>query len=95
MFHSLNSLHNHFDLLFLDDLSHFMVKGHLHRLVLTLNSLEEDSSPLLVTPEDSLHKATAFQNGVVVPLNLEHAPVLLDVDSCFFFLITPLLTLTI
>lgn len=55
----------------------------------------EKLHPAMVTATvDSLNEPAAFQNGVIVPLDLEHPPVLLDVDGGLALLLPPLLGLT-
>jgi hypothetical protein len=48
----------------------------------------------VIATVDSLNEPAAFQNGVIVPLDLEHPPVLLDVDCGLALLLPPLLGLT-
>jgi hypothetical protein len=48
----------------------------------------------VIATVDSLNEPAAFQNGVIVPLDLEHPPVLLDVDCGLALLLPPLLCLT-
>ena len=81
-------------LLFLDDLSHLMEKSHLHMVVPLLSFPKEDYLSLVVASVHSLNKTAAFQNFVIVPLNLEHPPNLLDVNCSQTFLIPPLFSLT-
>ena len=55
-----------------------MVEGHLLALTELLLLTEEHHPALVVAAVDPLNEPAAFQNGVIVPLNLEHPPVLLD-----------------
>lgn len=71
-----------------------MEECHLHFLISLLSLSEEHQTALQVAPEYSLDETAAFQNAVVVPLDLEHAPVLLDVNSGQSLLVPPLLGLT-
>jgi hypothetical protein len=71
-----------------------MEEGHLHFLISLLGLSEEHKAALQAASEHSLDETAAFQNAVVVPLDLEHAPVLLDVDSGEALLVPPLLGLT-
>jgi hypothetical protein len=82
-------------LLFLDDFGHFMVEGHLHLLAPLFYPAKEHHASFNETTEHPLNEATTFQNGVVVPLDFEHAPVLLDGPRCQPLLIPPSLALTI
>ena len=71
-----------------------MEEGHLHVLAAVLNALEEDAPALDEASEGTLNQPAAPLNFLVVPLNLEHPPVLLDVDCCLPLLVPPLLGLT-
>ena len=63
-------------------------------LVAGLNFVKEDHSTLVVASVDSLDEPTTFQNGVVMPFNLKHTPVLLDANGSISFLLPILLSLT-
>ena len=71
-----------------------MIESHLLVLAQLLPLMEEHHPSLVVATVDSLYEPAAFQNGVVVPLDLEHPPVLLDVDCGLALLLPPLLGLT-
>ena len=80
-------------LLFLYDFGHFMIEGHLLGLTEFLLLTEEHHSALVIASVNSLNESAAFQNGVIVPLDLEHPPILLYRDSSISFLLAPLLCL--
>ena len=82
------------DLLFLNYLGHFMIESHLLVFAELLPPTEEHHPALVVATVDSLYEPATFQNGVVVPLDLEHPPVLLNVDCGLALLLPPLLGLT-
>jgi hypothetical protein len=48
----------------------------------------------VIATVDSLNEPAAFQNSVIVPLDLEHPPVLLNVNGGLALLLPPLLGLT-
>jgi len=68
-------------------------ESHLHVLAAVLDALEEDAPALDEASECTLDKPTAPLNFLVVPLNLEHPPVLLDINRCLPLLVPPLLGL--
>lgn len=71
-----------------------MIEGNLLVLAELLPPTEEHHPALVVATVDSLNEPATFQNGVVVPLDLEHPPVLLNVDCGLTLLLPPLLGLT-
>ena len=71
-----------------------MIEGHLLVLAQLLPPSEEYHPALVAATVDSLNEPATFQNGVVVPLDLEHPPVLLNVDCGLSLLLPPLLGLT-
>lgn len=71
-----------------------MIECHLLVLAELLPPTEEHHPALVIATVDSLNEPAAFQNGVIVPLDLEHPPVLLDVDGGLALLLPPLLGLT-
>jgi len=71
-----------------------MIECHLLVLAQLLPLTEEHHPALVAATVDSLYEPAAFQNGVIVPLDLEHPPVLLDVDGGLALLLPPLLGLT-
>jgi len=71
-----------------------MIERHLLVLAQLLPLTEEHHPALVAATVDSLYEPAAFQNGVIVPLDLEHPPVLLDVDGGLALLLPPLLGLT-
>ena len=71
-----------------------MIECHLLVLAELLPPMEEHHPALVIATVDSLNEPAAFQNGVIVPLDLEHPPVLLDVDGGLALLLPPLLGLT-
>lgn len=71
-----------------------MEEGHLHLLITPFGLSEKHHAPLVVAAIDPLNESAAFQNFVIVPLDLKHAPVLLDIDSGQALLVPPLFSLT-
>ena len=71
-----------------------MIERHLLVLAQLLPLTEEHHPALVAATVDSLYEPAAFQNGVIVPLDFEHPPVLLDVDGGLALLLPPLLGLT-
>ena len=71
-----------------------MIECHLLVLAQLLPLTEEHHPALVAATVDSLYEPAAFQNGVIVPLDLEHPPILLDVDGGLALLLPPLLGLT-
>lgn len=71
-----------------------MIESHLLILAQLLPLAEEHHSALLAATVDSLNEPATFQNGVVVPLDLQHPPVLLNVDGSLALFLPPLLGLT-
>lgn len=82
------------NLLFLDDLCHLMEESDLHVLIALLGLSKEYQTSLVVPSKYPLNDAAAPQDLVVIPLNLEHPPVLLDVNRSQTLLVSPLLGLT-
>lgn len=70
-----------------------MEEGHLHVLTAVLNALEEDEAALDEAAEGSLNEPAAPLNFLVVPLDFEHPPILLDVNRGLSLLVPPLLGL--
>jgi len=68
-----------------------MEESHLHLLVAVFHLSEEDHASLMASTVHTLNEPTAFLDAVVVPLDLKHPPVLLDVYRCHSLPITPLL----
>lgn len=60
-----------------------------------LHLIEEHHSALVKTSENSLNEFAAAEYSLIVPLNLEHPPVLLYVNGRLSLLLTVLLSLTI
>ena len=83
------------NLLFLDDLSHFVKECDLHLLIAGFYLPEEDHASFVISTVDSLNESTALENFVKVPLDLKHPPRFLNIDRSLPLLISPLLTLTI
>ena len=81
------------NLLFLDDFGHRVKKLELFGSFVLL-SLPEEYVSASVASVDSLNVATGVENLLVVPLNFEHAPVLLNVDGCQLLFLSVLLCLT-
>jgi hypothetical protein len=71
------------------------MESHLHFNVALFDVGEENSPALAAATPDPLNEATAFDYGLIVPLDLEHPPVLLDVYCRVPLLLTVLLGLTI
>ena len=82
------------NLLFLYDFGHLVVEGHLLVLAEFLLLTEEHHTALVVPAVHTLYESAALENGVVVPLDFEHPPVLLDVNRSLALLLPPLLCLT-
>jgi hypothetical protein len=82
------------NLLFLYDFSHFMIEGHLLWLTNLLPLAEKDHPSLVIASVDPLDESATFQNGVVIPFDFKHSPVLLDSNGSFSFLFPPLFCLT-
>jgi hypothetical protein len=82
-------------LLFLDDLGHLMIESHLLGLAQLFLLMKEYQPALVIPTVDSLDESAAFQNGVIVPLDLKHPPILLNAYGCIPLLLSPLLSLTI
>jgi hypothetical protein len=72
-----------------------MVEGHLMSLAEFLLLMNENQSALVIATIHTLNKSAAFQNGMIVPLDLEHPPVLLYGNCGIPFLLSILLCLTI
>jgi hypothetical protein len=70
-----------------------MIEGHLLGLTEFLLLMEEHHSAFVIASVNPLNKSAAFQNGVIVPLDLEHPPILLYCDSSIPLLLPPLLCL--
>lgn len=70
------------------------MKGELHLSVAFFNIGKEDSSAISIASPRSLNAPAAIDDGLVVPLDLEHPPVLLDGNGCIPFLLSVLLGLT-
>ena len=71
-----------------------MEEGHLHVFAAVLDAFKEDATALDKASEGTLNQPAAPLNFFVVPLDLEHAPVLLDVDRRLPLFIPPLFGLT-
>ena len=82
-------------LLFLNNLCHLMIEGHLMRLTEILLLMKEHQPALVIATVHALDESAAFQNRVIVPLDFEHPPILLDGDGGIPLLLPPLLGLTI
>jgi hypothetical protein len=67
-------------LLFLYDLGHLMIERHLHILIDFLHWGEEHPATFLRASEYSLDDPATFQDGLIVPLDFQHPPVLLDLN---------------
>lgn len=70
-----------------------MEEGHLHLFTALLCALEEDLAAIAKAPECTLNESAAPLNFFIVPLDLEHSPILLDVNSRLSLLVSPLLGL--
>lgn len=71
-----------------------MEERHLHFLIASLDLLKEYHSAFDEAAEHPLDQTAAFQNFVIVPLHLEHPPVLLNLNGAECFLISPFFGLT-
>ena len=71
-----------------------MMKGKLHFSIALFNIRKKDSSPTAKAAPHSLNAPAAIDDRLVVPLDLEHPPILLDSDCCIPFLLSVLLGLT-
>ena len=71
-----------------------MEESHLHILIASFCLFKEDHSALDKAAENSLDQTAAFQNFVIVPLDLEHPPILLNVNGRQGLLVSPFLSFT-
>lgn len=71
-----------------------MEEGQLHLDVALLKVLKEHHSALLEASVNSLNELAAADYSLIVPLDLEHPPVLLDVDGRLPLLLPVFLCLT-
>jgi len=70
------------------------MKGELHFSVAFFNIRKEDTAAFAIPSPWPLNAPAAINDGLVVPLDLEHPPVLLDGNRCIPFLLSILLGLT-
>ena len=71
-----------------------MIESQLLLLIKFLNLLKEDHPALVIAAVYALYEPATFQNSLIIPLDFEHSPVLLDVNCRCTFLLTPFLGLT-
>ena len=83
------------NLLFLNDFSHFVMESHLHVNIELLDAGKENASTFAISTPHSLDAATALNDGLEVPFNFEHTPVLLYVNCSISLLLAILFSLTI
>ena len=72
-----------------------MMKSKLHFGVAFFDVSKEDTAALTITSPNSLNAPAALDDGLIMPLNLEHSPVLLDSNCSIPFFLSVLLGLTI